>query len=380
MTMTPSPISLGFIGGGMNSAVGESHFIAAQMDGLFSIEAGCFSRDQEINNKTAEKWHISPERVYESWEQLLESEHQQVDAIVILTPTPYHTEVVLAALNLGISVICEKALAPSSRDAELIERTLVEKGGKLFVTYNYTGYPMLRELRDMIQRGRLGNIEQIHIEMPQEGFARLNRDGEPMIPQQWRLKDAQVPTISLDLGVHLHHMVDFLTGEHPVELVASQNSLGKYHEVVDNITALVHYSNGMECSLWYSKTALGHRNGLRVRVYGEEGSAEWYQFEPELLTVSDNRGHTTQVDRANVDVNLAHLQRYNRFKAGHPAGFLEAFANIYVDIADSLKGQNSNEYADLYSVQHAKQGLVMLEAISVSAAERRWVSLENTDA
>jgi len=374
-----SSYRLGFIGGGINSAVGTTHIIASQMDGKFDVVAGCFSRHQNTNAETAKQWGIASDRVYQTWPQMLEEEKGRLDAIVVLTPTPEHLAPVMTALDAGYPVICEKALASTSPEAARIHNAVEATSGFLSVTYNYTGYPMVRELREMIRRGHLGRVEQIHIEMPQEGFARLNREGKPMVPQQWRMQGGAIPTISLDLGVHLHHMIDFLTGEKPLALVATQSSLGRFRQVVDNTMALVQYTNGLECSVWFSKAALGHRNGLRVRVYGEEGSAEWFQMEPEVIHFSDNCGHQFRIDRASNDVLIAHQPRYNRFKSGHPAGFLEAFANLYADIAEDLtQWSNDKTLASDYTFtsRHALEGLVMLEAIERSARERRWVDVD----
>lgn len=376
--MMAKPLRLGFIGGGVNSAVGTAHFTAAQMDGLFRVEAGCFSRHADVNEQTAQRWSVDRGRLYPDWNAMLQAEKGNLDAIVVLTPTPAHQIPVINALKLGYAVICEKALAGTSAEAAEIDQTVQETQGFLAVTYNYTGYPMVRELREMIRKGKLGRIEQIHVEMPQEGFARLNRDGQSMIPQQWRLVDGPVPTISLDLGVHLHHLVDFLTGERPLEVVAMQSSLGRFRQVVDNTMALVRYSNGLEVNFWFSKAALGHRNGLRVRVFGEKASAEWFQMNPEMVLFSDNCGHQLNIDRANIDVGLARFDRYNRFKPGHPSGFLEAFANIYADIAEQLRERSAQEKPSsdyVFSARQAREGLVLLEAIDRSARERRWIEI-----
>jgi len=369
---------IGLIGGGLNSAVGTTHFIAAQMDGRFKVEAGCFSRRQDINIQTAEQWGLTPERRYNNSNEFLLQEKDTLDAIVVLTPTPDHVQPVIQALQLGYPVICEKALASSSFDAKLIKQAQTAQHGFLAVTYNYTGYPMLRELKDMIEQGRLGVVEQIHIEMPQEGFARLNREGKPMIPQQWRLQDGTIPTISLDLGAHIHHIIDFLTGEKPYELMALQSSRGHFRQVIDNTMCIARYTNNLECSIWFSKAALGYRNGLRVRVFGELGSAEWHQMDPEFLIYHDNNGHKSIIDRASVDVEITHKPRYNRFKAGHPSGFLEAFANLYWDIADSLEtfketGVQTSEF--VFGAQHSVEGLVMLETMAQSSTERCWKSV-----
>nr|VFK29597.1 MAG: Predicted dehydrogenase [Candidatus Kentron sp. MB] len=370
---------LGFIGGGINSAVGDTHFIASQMDGRFKVVAGCFSRHADINLQTGQKWHISAERCYSDMGRFLEEEKDRLDAIVVLTPTPAHVEPVVAALELDYPVICEKALAASVADARRIAEAQREHQGFLAVTYNYTGYPMLRELRHWINQGRLGRLEQIHIEMPQEGFARRSRDGNPMVPQQWRLMDGHIPTISLDLGVHLHHIIAFLSGEKPIELIAVQSSRGRFRQVIDNTICIARYSNGLECGIWFSKAALGYRNGLKVRVFGERGSAEWRQITPENFFYYDDKGRQSIIDRTHVDVSISCLPRYNRFKAGHPAGFIEAFANLYWDIADAIATtqQNGARWSGyVYGVPHATEGLIMLQAMARSSHENKWVNVE----
>ncbi len=371
---------LGFIGGGLNSAVGTTHFIASQMDGHFKVEAGCFSRNPDINRQTAERWGISPERNYASFSELLDQETDSLDAIVILTPTPNHFEPVTQALKKGYAVICEKSLTSTISDAINIQEVQKAHNGFLAVTYNYTGYPMLRELKYQIENNQLGVIQQIHIEMPQEGYSRLNRDGEPMVPQKWRLHDAELPTLSLDLGGHVHNIIDFLSGQNPQQLVALHSSQGRFSQVVDNLICIAEYSGGLSCHIWYSKSALGYRNGLRVRVFGEQGAAEWHQMEPEYLICHDNKGHKTILDRASVDVGVAHLSRYNRFKSGHPAGFLEAFGNLYWDLADSLQlfqqtgVQQTTEY--VFETHHALEGLVMFDAMTQSSESKQWVPIE----
>nr|VFJ68720.1 MAG: Predicted dehydrogenase [Candidatus Kentron sp. FW] len=375
----PDVLRLGFIGGGMDSAVGDTHFIASRMDGRFGVEAGCFSNRAEINLQTGEKWHISTKRCYPDIVPFLEKEKDRLDAVVVLTPTPDHVEPVVTALELGYPVICEKALATSAADACRIAAVRQEQRGFLAVTYNYSGYPMLRELRHWIRQGRLGLLEQIHIEMPQEGFARLDRHGLPMIPQPWRLTDGNIPTLSLDLGVHLHHIIAFLSGEKPMELVALQSSRGRFRKITDNTICIARYSNDLECSLWFSKAALGYRNGLKVRVFGEQAAAEWRQTDPENLLYYDERGRQFIIDRSDADVEVACMARYNRFKVGHPAGFIEAFANLYWDIANAIEASRQNaahssEY--VYGASHAVEGLIMLESMARSSHERGWVTVE----
>jgi len=366
-------LSLGFIGGGLDSAVGTSHKIAAQMDDRFTLVAGCFSIDNDANQQTGEQWQV--QRIYNNWQELLKGEKNSIDAITVLTPTKYHTEIVIEAIKAGYPVICEKALTSVISDSHKIKETLEHHKGYLTVTYNYTGYPMFRELKSIIKHGQLGKIQQIHIEMPQEGFARLTVDDKPVIPQQWRLQDGSIPTISLDLGVHLHNMIAFLTDEKPLEVIAVQNSFGSFKQIIDNVICIAKYTNGLICNIWYGKTALGHRNGLRIRICGEKGAAEWYQMEPEKLSFHNNKGETSAIDRADVKVNISSQPRYGRFKAGHPAGFIEAFANLYNDIADSIiayKNKLNYKTEYVFGIDEALEGLYMLEAISKSAKSKSW--------
>jgi len=371
---------IGFIGGGLNSAIGETHKIASQMDGKFELSSGCFSRNRDINLKTAQRWGV--ERFYTDYKTFLEAEKDLLDAVVVLTPTNAHTQIILEALELGIPVISEKTLTASVADALKIRRKLEERGGFLLTTYNYTGYPMVRELRQMIADGRLGKVVQINIRMPQESFIRLEKDGSVPKPQNWRLKDYGISTLSLDLGTHLSNMVSFLTGARPEEAVAMQNRFGHY-DVVDNMVGLVRYSGGIDCHMWYSKSALGHKNGLKVEVYGTEGAAEWYQMNPEFLAYSDNVGRNIILDRSSKEVTVAEAARYNRFKSGHPAGFIEAFANHYDDIHDSLSAYGSGGAYDeniyVFGIGDSLSGLRLMETMERSVRSGKWEAVDAQD-
>lgn len=377
--MAHIPLKIGFIGGGLNSAVGNTHRIASQMDHRWTLDAGCFSTNNKINQETASLWGIDQSRLYDDWRILLQNEKGKLDAICLLTPTPAHSAMAIEALNHGFAVICEKTMATSSKEAVAICQAIEANKAFFAVTYNYTGYPMLRELRQMIIDGKLGVLNLIQIEMPQEGYARLNKEGQPPTPQAWRLKDGEIPIISLDLGAHLHNMIYFLSGETPLQVIADQTSYGFFKHVTDNVICLARYTGNLRSQIWYSKMALGHRNGLRVRVYGDKGSAEWFQLQPEELIFNNIHGKREIIDRAS-DVELADQLRYNRFKSGHPAGFIEAFANHYYDLADSLlefKQTGCHTSPWVFSAKQAKEGLAMLEAISISAKNNCWQTISS---
>jgi len=372
------PLKLAFIGGSVDSAIGYTHYIASQMDHLFILTGGCFSRRKEINKKTGLIWGIKKEHLYFDWEALLENEVKNIDAIVILTPTPNHYEMIMKTLDMGYSVISEKALATTYEEGIKISNKIDDKAAFFAVTHNYTGYPMIRELKSMINEDKLGKIININIEMPQESFIRLDVNGNKPKPQSWRLSDGKISSVSLDLGAHLQHIVYFLTGENPIELVADQSSFGWFPEVIDDVTCLARYQSTMKTQMWYGKSAIGHRNGLRIRIYGTKGSAEWFQMQPEELLFNSINGDRMIIDRAS-NVSISNQLRYNRFKSGHPAGFIEAFANLYVDIAYKLnqyKIDNNHNITWSYDAMQATKGLEIFEAIQKSSNENRWIKLK----
>ncbi|QTF07991.1 Gfo/Idh/MocA family oxidoreductase [Brenneria izadpanahii] len=364
VTTTRPKLKLGFIGGGINSAIGMTHKIACQMDGHFELAAGCFSRNREINRLTAESWGVAPERAYNSIDDFLRAEKAILDAVVVLTPTPTHTDIVIACLEQGLTVICEKSLAASVEDIESINRTLISTQGQLMVTFNYTGYPMIRELRQRIADGELGAISQIMIEMPQEGFLRHTSLGQVSKPQSWRQTDGKIPTVSLDLGVHVHQIVHFLIGEKALDVYAASSAFGEVTNVIDTVNCIAHYTGGVVCNYWYGKAALGYRNGLRIRIFGSKGAAEWLQMDPEILHMSDVNGGSWIVDRTHPKNRVANQTRYCRFKAGHPAGFIEAFANYYEDIASVLKGEHNKM---VFGLNVAYEGLRFLHCANESS-------------
>ncbi len=364
---------LAFIGGSINSIAGYPHWVAANMDGRFKVVAGAFSTDKNINRLTAKNWNI--ERYYDDWQTLIEQERNKVDAIVILTPTPLHSCMILELLKYNIPVICEKAMVASLKELKQIQNVYNPNEQFLVVTNNYSGYPMVRELRERIANNELGKILHIRLSMPQESFLRPPKSIK--YPQPWRLKDGKIPAISLDLGAHLHHLAYFLFGIEPASVFAQYNSFSKY-EVVDDVNMFLKYQNDMRGNFWFSKASLGHRNGLSVEVYGEQASAIWVQENPEKLMFSSTNGDKTIIDRGS-DTRIKNVHLYNRMTPGHPAGFIEAFANLYSDIADALddfiEGKKLNSQF-IFGLDHAENGLKLLDRASDSNQKCSWEMLD----
>lgn len=373
--MRQEPFKVAFIGGGVNSSIGEVHKIACQMDGHFKLVAGAFSTHEQVNRETADLWGIEQRLCYADYKALLTAEKSNLDAIVVLTPTPTHKDVVVDCLEAGLPVICEKTLAMDVEEGQRVLKAVEETKGFLCTTFCYTGYPMVRELKKIISDGSLGKICSMQLEMPQDGFIRKDFDGTAPKVQDWRMNDARIPMVSLDLGSHLYDMVHFLTGEHPLRVVADQASFGAFSQVVDSVGALARYTNGLSVQFWYGKSALGYRNGFRIRVFGTLGSAEWFQLEPEILKVCDSTGCVRLLDRA---TGVANSARYNRFKAGHTAGFIEAFANFYDDVAVCLRefldtGKFCSEYVGC--ARDSLEGLALMQAAAMSANSGKWESV-----
>lgn len=361
-------IKVAIVGGGINSAVGRAHVSAMNIDGLFKIVAGSFSRNNEINLKSAVEFGVDPSRAYSDHKQLISSELGRIDVIVVLTPTSLHTDPVIDALNAGIPVICEKTLTANIEDAQLIKKTVISNNGFLAVTFNYSGYPGVRELREIVRSGQIGEVLHFAAEMPQEGYLRINANGEKLKPQNWRQMDKEIPVIYLDLGSHLHHLSSYILGVHPASVFATEQTYGLY-PVVDSVSALVNYKSGVHGNFMFGKTMLGYRNGLKIRIFGTKAAVEWTQSDPEFIKFSYADGRIELRDRGLGGLHLS-SSRYARFKAGHPAGYIEAFANLYVDIYHALRSYLENgewHSAEVLGSEFSLEGLKFMNAMHQSA-------------
>ncbi|WP_076410835.1 Gfo/Idh/MocA family protein [Shewanella sp. UCD-KL12] len=370
---TVTPLKIGFIGGAHESAVGYAHSVACQLDGHWQLVSGCFSRDQFKSDKTGEAWNIAAEYIYSDWQLYIKEQASELDAVVVLTPTPLHEKVVCALLAAGVAVICEKAMAADLSQSKSIQKALNKTKGFLAVTFNYSGYPMVRVLRRHIQAGDLGKLLQIRIEMPSDGFI---QDVNLMAPQAWRLVDGEIPTLLLDLAVHVHHLSDFVTGLKPLKVNANFNHFSVFEGIVDDANIWLKCEQDMQASFWVSKTAIGHKNGLKISIYGDKGSAEWIQEEPEVLHLYNQKSVKSSYNRGNCQFQDEIIER---FKPGHPGGFIEAFANLYQDIAQALleyKQTGVQQSPYVFGWQHAHDGLALLDAATESNKQQQWIDIK----
>jgi len=212
--------------------------------------------------------------------------------------------------------------------------------------------------------------------MPQESYMRLNADGSTRTIPEWRLKEnGPIPTLSQDLGVHVHQLIYFLTGASPVSVIGLENTMGHFDEVIDNSMILAEYTEDIKTNIWLSKCALGHKNDLEITIFGTEGSVNWKHVTPEAVTITDKYGKKSLIDQLSIDSEIPKEKRYNRFAAGHPAGFIEAFANYYYDIADAIlesKGDSPSFGRYTFGASIALEGLRLFSGAKKSVSSRAW--------
>ncbi len=328
-------LTYGQVGGAVGSFIGHVHRAAIAMNHQADLVAGAFSRDYEKSLRTAEEVGIPKDRVYRTFEEMAESESQRADGIdfvVISAPNDVHYAAAKLFLQKGINVVCEKPLSFTSEEALELVRLAQDRGLEFMVTYTYTGYPMVREIRDMIRRGDIGNIRVVMAEYPQGYLA----DSVEAIgyKRKWKLDPAHTgPSFCLgDIGTHIESTVHFMTGLNVSRLLAKMDAVVPGRRLDDNDYVLLEYVGGATGNYWSSKIAIGIVNGLRVRIFGDEGALEWFQEEPEVVKFTKKNGNTQLLVKGKNGLETS----YNRIPAGHPEGYFEAFANLYREYCDVL--------------------------------------------
>jgi len=365
------PLKIGFVGGGLNSAIGQIHFSACQLDGIWKVESGIFSLNDNINKKTGKYWNIPNERVYKNLKNFIKYEKNKLDAVAVIVPIPDHFKIIYQLLKNNIPVISEKTMVSNLNEAKKIFRICKNNNSFLNITYNYTGYPMIRELKAKIKKDELGKLQQIHIEMPQDSYLNLI-NGKASI-QKWRLIDKSIPTFILDLASHIYNLSYFLIEKKPKKIFSNFTNFSKL-KVIDDAFMQLQFDGGIQGYFWASKVASGNRNSLKIRIFGTKGSAEWNHFNPEELKISLKNSVYSIYDRKSKSF-IAENKRYNRFKAGHPSGFLEAFANLYFDISVALKNyKKSKRYNNPYvfNQNYELESMKVLTKATLSNKKQNW--------
>ncbi len=343
------PLRLAVIGGGPGSFIGETHRVAARMDGRYQLVAGAVSSDPSRSIEAGAALGLDPDRSYGDGLQLIESERARVDGadvVAVMTPNDTHHLYSIAALNSGFDVICDKPITNTLSEAlEVCAR--VESTGLVFcLTHNYTGYPMVRQAKAMVDAGELGEIRLVQVEYVQGGKASEN-DPDPADGLPWRYDPVKGgPSLVMgDIGSHAHNLTRFITGLEVEQVAAEVGAIVPNRLVHDFAAAMLRFDNGARGSFWVTQAAAGVENCLRIRVSGTMGSIEWEQERPTGLTFKPLQG-PAEMRTPNGARTHPLAERATRLVAGHPEGFIGAFANIYSDAAEAIAARRAGTTAD----------------------------------
>lgn len=385
------PIRYGMVGGGQGAFIGGVHRIAARMDGEFQLVAGALSSDPDKAKSSAAELGLDAARSYGSFQEMARAEAKRpdgIEAVAIVTPNHVHWPAAKAFLDAGIHVICDKPLTSTLADARKLA-ALVEKTGRVFVlTHNYTGYPMVRQAREMVQKGQLGEIRVIQAEYPQDWLTE-NIEASGQKQAAWRTdpKQSGAGGATGDIGTHAYNLLRFVTGLELDSLAADLDAFVPGRALDDNAHVMLRFKpsakgsgKGAKGMIWASQVAVGHENGLKLRVYGTKGGIEWVQADPNYLWYTPFGEPRQLITRAGAGAGPA-AARVTRVPSGHPEGYLEGFANIYAEAARAIraapkKGGKLAKDVVYPTVQDGVEGVAFVEAcVKSSARNGAWVKL-----
>ncbi len=326
-------IRYGMVGGGVGAFIGEVHRKAIGLDNKAKIVAGAFSQSYEKTLKTGKGLCIAKDRLYKDYQQMAQAEAARedgIDFVSIVTPNKSHFQIAKTFLENGINVVCDKPLTTDYEEAMELSKLAASKNLLFCVTYTYTGYPTIKQAKQMIAEGEIGELKFINAEYPQDWlaeFAESNPDNKQAV---WRTDPAQagISCCVGDIGSHVENMISYVTGLEIESLAARLDIMVEGRKLDDNATIMLNYKGGAKGLYWSSQIAWGHDNDLSFRIYGTEGSISWRQENPNYLEIA-KKGESKKILSRGRDQFYPHPESYIRIPSGHPEGYLEAFANIY---------------------------------------------------
>jgi predicted dehydrogenase len=376
-------IRLGMVGGGQGAFIGAVHRIAARLDDMYEFVAGALSSDPERAKASGRELGLREDRCYGSYEEMASRERRLkdgIEAVAIVTPNNMHFPVAKAFLSRGIHVICDKPLTTTLKDAKRLAE-LVQKSGKVFVlTHNYTGYPMIRQAREMVQSGLLGDIRLVHANYVQDWLTtRLEETGHKQA--DWRTDPARSGAGGSvgDIGTHAYNLACFVSGLDAESLAADLTIFVPGRRVDDNVHVMLRYPNGARGMIWASQVAPGNENNLTLSVHGTKGGLEWAQQDPNYLWYAPFGEERRLITRGGAGAGPAAV-RVTRVPPGHPEGYLEGFATIYAEAARAIiaarAGGKPERGVIFPTVEDGVKGVAFIEAcIKSSNRNSAWVKL-----
>jgi len=378
-------IRMGMVGGGRDAFIGSVHRMASRLDGLIDLVCGAFSSDAAKSKASGKDFFLPENRCYGSFEEMFAGEKalpadQRMDFVSIVTPNFMHFPVAKAALASGFHVMCDKPMTLDLAEARELEQ-LVEKSGLLFgLTHNYTGYPLVKEAREMVRSGKLGKIRKVVVEYPQGWLGTaLEQSGQKQAAWRTDPKRAGASCCMGDIGTHAENLAEYITGLEIEELCADLSTFIPGRPLDDDGNVLLRFKGGARGVLYASQISTGEENALAIRVYGEKGGIEWHQMEPNTLLVKWQDRPTEMIRAGGAQLSKA-AQSNSRLPAGHPEAFIEAFANHYRNFALTLNakldGKRPQPEWDFPTVKDGVRGMAFIEAVVTSSStQTKWTKM-----
>jgi predicted dehydrogenase len=373
------PLRLGMVGGGTGAFIGYVHRIAARLDGDYQLVAGALSSRPEVAKESGKNLGLADDRIYTSYEDMVRGETGRADGIevvAIVTPNHMHVAPARAFLEAGIHVICDKPLASTLEDAKALAAVQPKNGAKFLLTHNYTGYPLMRQAREMVASGVLGKIRIVQAEYPQDWLTEAPAEDNKQAA--WRTDPARSGMGGAigDIGTHAYNLARFVTGLETDSVSADLTAFVPGRQVDDNVNVMLRFKGGARGMLWASQVAVGSENGLQLRVYGEKGGLEWRQDNPNYMWFTEFGKPKQLLTRGGAISGNAASAMNVRVPSGHPEGYLEAFATLYHQFAAVLRGDGAEYESLLPSLADGVEGMqFIVAAYKSSNADGKWTKL-----
>lgn len=381
---------MGMVGGGKDAFIGAIHRIAANMDGLIEIVCGALSINPDVAIESGRMLFLPENRTYTTFQEMMEKESmlpadQRMDFVTIVTPNFAHFGPAMLALEKGFHVVIDKPITFTLEEAKLLKVKVEETGLLLLLTYTYSGYPMVKQAKQIVKNGLLGKIRKIYVEYPQGWLSRLSeRAGNPQAA--WRTDPAKSGKAGCmgDIGTHAAHLAEYISGLKIMQVCADLNIVVKGRHLDDDGSVLLKFDNGASGVLTASQVAAGEENALKIRVYGENGGLEWSQQEPNTLIVRwiDQPAQILRAGSNYTDRLSSFATNNCRTPGGHPEGYLEAFGNLYRNFALTLSARidgtaPSAEALDFPSVDEGIRGMAFIEnVVKSSQSNEKWTTFD----
>ncbi|WP_206082113.1 Gfo/Idh/MocA family protein [Maribellus sediminis] len=378
-------LRMGMVGGGTDAFIGAIHRLAALMDNQIELVCGCFSVNPKISKESGKLYFLPEERVYDTYQEMFEKEAQlpegeRMDFVSIVTPNFVHFDPAVMALDHGFNVVLDKPITFTLEEALKLKEKIDETGLTFALTHTYSGYPAVKQAKQMIAEGRFGKIRKVFVEYPQGWLSsKLEDTGNPQASWRTDPKKSGKAGCMGDIGTHAHHLAEYITGLKVTEICATLNVFVPNRLLDDDGAAFMRFDNGAQGVLMATQIAAGEENAIRIRVYGDKGGLDWEQMEPNSLKLKWT-DKPMQIMRVGTSMDTAIAAHNTRTPGGHPEGYLEAFANIYRNFALTVSAKANGEeptaeMLDFPGVEDGIRGMQFIDTV-VSAGynnEVKWV-------